>query len=349
METLSPDYWIPLTALGVGVATALLFRVVTLHHARKQGSKLADSVARHTTRPLLLLMPVFFCRAVQPLLALEPAVVPAVRRAGTLLLIVSFGWLLISLVTVVHEVLREHLLSGVRDDRRAKSQLTRVAILSRFLTILIITLTAAAMAVTFPEGRAIGTSILASAGIAGLVIGIAARPAVETLIASLQIAFTQPFSLDDVVVVEGERGRIEEITSAYVVVRTGDLRRLVVPLRHFLDKPFQSWSHSGTKLLAEVSVDADYSTPLVKLREEVGAIVASSELWDREFWNLQVAEAGGRTIRLRILATADSAKAGDLGCEIREKVIVHLQEKYPWALPRIRSTVESGNLPSDAS
>ena len=139
------------------------------------------------------------------------------------------------------------------------------------------------------------------------------------------------------------------IAVAYVVVRTGDLRRLVVPLRHFLDKPFQSWSLSGTKLLAEATVDADYSTPLVKLREEVGAIVASSELWDREFWNLQVTDAGGRSIRLRILATADSAKAVVLGCEIREKVIVHLQEKYPWALPRIRSTVESGTLPSDAS
>jgi small-conductance mechanosensitive channel len=349
METLSrPDYWIPLTALCLGVATALLFRVVTLHHARKRGSKLADSLARHTTRPLLLLMPVFFARAVQPLLSLEPAVVPTVRHAGTLLLIVSFGWLLISLVSVGHERLREHLLSGVRDDRRSKSILTRVGILVRMLTTLIIVLTAAAMAVTFPEGRAIGASILASAGIAGLVLGIAARPAVETLIAGLQVALTEPFSLDDVVIVEGEWGQIEEITSTYVVVRIWDLRRLVVPLRHFLEKPFQNWTRSaGTKLFAPISVEVDYSTPVGKLREEVGAIVASSELWDREFWNLQVTEAGERTIRLRILATADSGKAWDLRCEIREKLIAHLQESYPWALPRIRATVESEKLPSE--
>src|SRR5262249_31771260 len=122
MEKLSrPDYWIPLAALGVGIATAMLFRVVTRHHAHKRGSRLADSLARHTTRPLLLLLPVLFARAVQPLLALEPAVVPTLRHAATLLLIVSFGWLLISLASVVHERLRDRLLSGVRDDRRAKS------------------------------------------------------------------------------------------------------------------------------------------------------------------------------------------------------------------------------------
>ena len=351
MKTLSrPDVWIPLTALGVGLVTALLFRLVMLHHARKRGSKLADSLARHTTRPLLLVMPVLFARAVQPLLDLEPAILPTLRHAVTLLLIVSFGWLLLSLVWVVHERLREHLLSGVPGDRRSRSILTRVAILVRMLTTVIIILIAAAMAVTFPEGRAVGASILASAGIAGLVLGIAARPAVETLIAGLQVALTEPFSLDDVVILEGEWGRIEEITSTYLVVRLWDLRCLVVPLRYLLERPFQNWTRSGTNLVAQVTVEVDYSTPVGKLREEVGAIVASSELWDRASWNLQVTEAGERTIRLRVLATAaDSTNAWNLRCEIREKLITHLQERYPWALPRIRATVEGGKMPSDGS
>jgi small-conductance mechanosensitive channel len=337
-----PEYWIPLTALTVGLATALLFRAVTLHHARKRQSRLAHSLARHTTRPLFLLLPVFFARTVQPLLDLEPAVVPTIRQAATLLLILSFGWLLMSLGWVLQERLREHLLSGVRDDRRAKRILTRAAILHRMLTALIAVLTAAAMLVTFPEGRAVGASIMASAGVAGLVIGIAARPATETLIAGIQVALTEPFSLEDSVIVEGEWGWIEEITSVFVVVRTWDLRRLVVPLRYFLEKPFQNWTRSGGGLLGQVTVEVDYTTPVGKLREEVATIVASSELWDRRFWNLQVTEAGDRTIRLRVLASAGSPEdTWNLRCEIREKLITHLQEAYPLALPRIRSTVES--------
>jgi small-conductance mechanosensitive channel len=291
-------------------------------------------------------LPLLLARLVQPLLDLEPAIVPTVRHAGTLLLILGFGWLLISLISVLDEHLREHLLSGVRDDRRAKRILTRVGIFDRVLTVVIVVLTAAAMLVTFPEGRAVGASILASAGIAGLVLGVAARPAAESLIAGLQVALTEPFHLDDVVIVEGEWGRIEEITSTYVVVRIWDLRRLVVPLSYFLEKPFQNWTRSGTGLLAQVTIEVDYSTPVAKLREQVSEIVASSKLWDKGFWNLQVTEAGDRTMRLRVLATAsDSASAWDMRCEIREKLITYLQEHYPGALPRIRATLESGSAP----
>ena len=144
-------------------------------------------------------------------------------------------------------------------------------------------------------------------------------------------------------IVEGEWGRIEEITSTYVVVRIWDLRRLVVPLTYLLEKPFQNWTRSGTALLAQVTIEVDYSTPVAKLRDAVGEIVASSELWDRGSWNLQVVEAGERTMRLRVVASAaDSGSAWNLRCEIREKLIAYLQEQYPWALPKIRATVEGG-------
>lgn len=182
MRTLSsPDFWIPLTAMVAGLAAALLFRLITLRHARRRESSVAAALARHTTRPLFLLLPVFLARVVQPLLDLEPAIAPTVRHAATLLLILGFGWLLISLISVLDEYLREQLLSGIRDDRRAKRILTRVGILDRVHTILIVVLTAATMLITFPEARTIGASTLASAGIAGLVLGIAARPAAETL------------------------------------------------------------------------------------------------------------------------------------------------------------------------
>ncbi|RPH36370.1 MAG: hypothetical protein EHM91_16120 [Planctomycetota bacterium] len=134
------------------------------------------------------------------------------------------------------------------------------------------------------------------------------------------------------------------MTSTYVVVRIWDLRRLVVPLSYFLEKPFQNWTRSGTALLAQVTIEVDYTTPVAKLREQVGEIVASSELWDQGSWNLQVVEAGERTMRLRVLASAaDSGNAWNLRCEIREKMIAYLQEHHPWALPRIRATLEGGS------
>jgi len=350
MKTLSsPDFLIPLSAIVLGVVAALLFRLITLRYARRRDSKTAAAFARHTTRPLLLLLPVLLSRLVQPTLHLEPAVAPTVRHAGTLLLILCFGWLLISLISVLNEYLRERLASGVRDERRAKRVATRVGIFNRVLIVLILVLTAAAMLVTFPEGRAIGGSILASAGIAGLVLGIAARPAAESLIAGLQVAFTEPIHIDDVVIVEGEWGRIEEITGTYVVVRIWDLRRLVVPLRYFLEKPFQNWTRSGTDLLAQVTIEVDYSTPVAKLREQVGEIVASSKHWDKGFWNLQVTEAGERTMRLRVLASvADSGSAWEVRCEIREKLIAYMQEHYPWALPRLRATLDGGSAAVDS-
>jgi small-conductance mechanosensitive channel len=345
METLSrPDSWIPLTALAVGLAAAILFRLVLLRVARSRGSKVAASLARHTTPPLLLLLPVFLARLVQPLLHLEPGVVPPVRHAGTLLLILAFGWLLLSLIAVLDESLRERAVAGVRDEIRANRILTRVGIFRRVLTTLIAVLTAAGMMATFEEGRAIGASILASAGIAALVLGIAARPAAESLISGLRVALTEPIHIDDVVIVEGEWGRIEEITSAYVVVRIWDRRRLIVPLGYFLEKPFQNWTRSGTDLLAQVTLEVDYSTPVDKVREQAGRIVTSSKLWDKGFWNLQVTEADERTMRLRVLAsTANSDNAWNLRWEIREKLITYLQEHHPWALPKIRATLEGGS------
>jgi small-conductance mechanosensitive channel len=336
-----PNVWIPLAALLGGLAAAALVRLILLHYARKRGSALAATMTRHATRPLFLLLPLFLARFVQPVLDLEPVAVPTVRHGVTLLMIVAFAWVLISLIHGTKAYLQLRLVSGAPDDRRARRVLTRFAIVDSVLTVVIIVLTGAAMLVTFPEARTVGASILASAGIAGIVLGLAARPAAELLIAGLQIAFTEPFSLDDVVIVEGEWGRIEEITSTYVVVCIWDRRRLVLPLSYFLQKPFQNWTRSGTALLAVVTLEVDYSSPVEALRTAVGEIVTSSPLWSRESWNLQVTEAGERTMRLRIVASAANADhAWDLRCEIREKLITHLQQRYPWALPKMRATIE---------
>jgi len=341
----TPDFWIPHVAVILGLLAAALFQALTWRYARRRQSRLAELMARHATRPLLLLLPVLFGRVVQPLMHLQPAVAPAVRHIVTLLLIFGLGWLLIALISVLDEYLREGIPSGLSGAGRARI-LTRMGVLFRVLTAAVILVTAAAMLITFPEVRAIGTSILASAGIAGVILGIAARPGLEGLMAGLHVALTEPFHLDDTVVVEGDQGRVEEITSTYVVLALWDGRRVVVPLAYFLQKPFQNLSRSATGLLAAVTLEVDYSTPVAALREEVGRLVAASKLWDGQSWNLQVTEAGERTIQLRAVASAvDPARQWDLRCEIREKLVQHVQERYPWALPRVRS-VTAGDPPS---
>ena len=338
------EVWILLSAVVLGFSVALLIRLLTLHYARKRGSAVAAVIMRHATVPLLFLLPALLGRLVQPAFAIEPRTAPVVRHAVTLLIMVVVAWLLIALSAALDELLRARLLSGARDDRHARQDPPRVGILHRALTALIVIVAAAGILATFPEGRALGTSILASAGIAGIVLGLAARPAVETLLAGLQIALTEPFSIDDVVVVEGEWGRIEEITSTHVVVRVWDLRRLVLPLSYFLQKPFQNWTRSGVALLAQVTLEVDYSTPVEAVRREAGAIVTSSPLWNGVSWNLQVTEAGDRTMRLRVVASAaDSDRAWDLRCEIREKLIRYMQERHPEALPRVRATIEAAS------
>lgn len=339
----NPHFWIVLVALLIGLAVAFAVRMIATYYARHKGSKFADAFVRDAIRPLLFLLPLAFARGVQPLLDINPNVAPIVRHAGTLLMIFLFGWLLVSLTSIFRQLLTERLLSGVRDNIGARRVLTRVSILARALAIVIVVLSGAAMLMTFPGARAIGTSIFASAGIAGLVLGVAARPAVETLIAGLQIALTEPINVEDVVIVEGEWGRIEEITATYVVVRIWDLRRLIVPITYFLRQPFQNWTRSGADLLAQVTVEVDYATPVEEVRKRAGEIVAESKFWDGKFWNLKVTEATERTIRLRVLASAaNSDAAWDIRCEIRERLVEYLQKAHPWALPRIRtSSVET--------
>lgn len=338
-----PHFWIALVALLIGLAVAFAIRLIAAYYARRKGSKFADAFVRNASRPLLFLLPLFFGRAVQPLLDITPTVAPIVRHAATLVMIFLFAWLLVSLTSMFRQLLTERLLSGVRDDIGARRVLTRVSILGRALAIVIVVLSGAAMLMTFPGARAIGASIFASAGIAGVVLGIAARPAVETLIAGLQIALTEPISIEDVVIVEGQWGRIEEITATYVVVRIWDLRRLIVPITYFLHQPFQNWTRAGDDLLAQVTVEVDYSTPVEEVRTRAGEIVAESKFWDGKFWNLQMTEATERTIRLRVLASAASSEAAwDMRCEIRERLVEYLQKAHPWALPRIRtSSVET--------
>jgi len=200
----------------------------------------------------------------------------------------------------------------------------------------------------FAEVREIGASLLASAGIVGVVAGFAAQKTIANLFAGFQIALAQPMRLDDVIVVEGEWGRVEEITLTYVVVRIWDDRRLVLPLSYFIEKPFQNWTRTSAELLGSIFVWVDYSFPVEEGRKALKQIIEASPAWDKRFWNLQVTDANEQTMQLRILATsANSSVLWNLRCEIREKFIAYIQARHPLALPRLR--VQRDGLPAEAA
>jgi small-conductance mechanosensitive channel len=190
----------------------------------------------------------------------------------------------------------------------------------------------------FDTVRSLGASVLASAGVIGIIVGFAAQRTIANLFAGFQLAMTQPIRIDDVVIVENEWGRIEEITLTYVVVRIWDLRRLIVPLSYFIERPFQNWTRAQSDILATVFLYTDYAVPVDAMREELKRILAQAPDWDGKVCALQVTNASDRSVELRALASAaDASKAWNLRCEIREKLIFFVQQNYPDSLPRVRA------------
>jgi len=228
----------------------------------------------------------------------------------------------------------------VKDNLAARRMRTRFLVLRRVTAVIIGFVTLSVMLMTFPSIRRLGLTMFASAGVAGLVVGLAARPMLTNLIAGLQIAFTQPIRIDDVVIVEGEYGRVEEISTTYVVIRIWDQRRLVLPLSYFIEKPFQNWTRVTADILGTVYLYADYTLPVEEVRKELLRILESSGLWDGKVWGLQVTEATERNLQLRaLMSAADSSTAWDLRCHVREKLAAFLADCYPQCLPTARMEV----------
>jgi hypothetical protein len=287
-----------------------------------------------------------------PLIGLPPAYSGVIGKTSSLLIIGAVAWILFQGVETIEKwILGRFDLTAV-DNLQARKIHTQVNVLSKTLYVLIAILTVASALMLFEDVRRFGASILASAGVLGIIIGFAAQRTIANLFAGFQLAMTQPIRIDDVVIVEQEWGRIEEITLTYVVVRIWDERRLIVPLSHFIEKPFQNWTRTSAELLGSVFLWVDYSLPLEQVRPAVQRIVENSPSWDRRFWNLQITDATDRAMQLRVLATsADSSKGWDLRCEIREKLILFVQQNYPGSLPKFRAelTRETAGAARDSS
>jgi small-conductance mechanosensitive channel len=264
-----------------------------------------------------------------------------VEHFTTLALIGALAWLGIrSVAALADAVVQLNPVDGT-ENLHARRVRTQTQVLARTVMGLIVFIGVALGLMTFPAVRTLGTSLLASAGVAGLVIGIAARPVLGNLIAGLQLALAQPIRIDDVVVIEGEWGRIEEIHGNYVVVQIWDERRLMVPLQWFIEHPFQNWTLTSAQILGTVFVWADYRLPLAPLRAELERLCKGAPEWDHRVCVLQVTEAGERAMQLRALvSSADSSLNWDLRCRVREGLIHFMQEHYPGCLPQARVELE---------
>lgn len=264
-------------------------------------------------------------------------------------LIVLIGWIAILAVNVAAERYVARYRMDVADNLLARKAQTQIRVLRQAANVLLAILTAACALMTFDTVRQFGVSLFASAGIAGIAVGFAARPVLSNLIAGVQLALTQPIRLGDVVVIEGEWGTVEELTSTYVVIHIWDWRRLIVPLSYFMEKPFANWTRSSSAIIGSVFLYVDYSVPVEKVRQKAIELAHQSKLWDKQVINLQVTDANERTLELRVLATAvDSGTAWNLRCELREKLIAYIQSEFPDALPRYRGEFEAQAPPASA-
>jgi small-conductance mechanosensitive channel len=333
--------WLVGVPLVLGLISHFLIYRIVRKITQRTGSELDDSIVRHCYKPALWTIVVLVIRMALAAAVTEQKVPDSISHILSLFLIGLVSWLLIKIVSVLQEYAVGRFQMDVKDNLRARKIHTQLRVLKRIVTITIGVVALATMLMTFPKVRQLGTTILASAGIIGIVVGMAAQRTIGAFIAGLQIAFTQPIRVDDVVIVENEWGRIEEITLTYVVVRIWDLRRLIVPITYFIEKSFQNWTRVTADILGTVFLYVDYTVPVDAIREEFQRLLKESELWDGKVCGVQVTNTSERTMEVRaLMSAADASIAWNLRCHVREKLVDFIKTKYPHALPRFRAELE---------
>jgi len=287
--------------------------------------------------PVRFLMPNLGLLILLPFLSISTRIRALLNHVLVIWFIIGLAWLLIRTFVIAKGVIMSRYKLDAKDNLKARQINTQISVIQRVIGAIIFIIAASAILMTFDKVRQIGVSVLASAGIAGIIIGFAAQKSIATLIAGIQIALTQPIRIDDVVIVENEWGWIEEITLTYVVVRIWDQRRLVVPITYFIEQPFQNWTRKTAELLGTIFLYADYSVPIDELRKELERIVSETSLYDGRVAKIQVTNANDKTIELRALVSAEnSSNAWELRCLVREKLIDYMQKNHPDKLPQFR-------------
>jgi small-conductance mechanosensitive channel len=301
---------------------------------------IAVLVLETTSGPSKLAVCLVAVAVVLPLAPLNDDLRNALTHLFAVASIALIGWISIRAVDLVAARYLQRYRLEIEENFLARKHVTQVRVFKRVIDTVIVIVAVSTALMTFDSVKQYGVSLFASAGAAGLVVGLAARPLLSNLIAGVQIAVTQPIRIEDAVIIENEWGWVEDIASTYVVIRLWDWRRMVVPLAYFIERPFQNWTRDAASLIGSIILHVDYAADVPKIRERLERVVQESKLWDGAVVNLQVVDTNARTMELRALVSARSApQAWDLRCEMREKLIAFLQAEMPEALPRDRADV----------
>lgn len=328
---------IVLPALVIGlIISAVVINVIKITAAKKEWRAIR-AVRENLTSVLYFFVPLVLITAALKTYSLTHKDYYWTFTISKVALIAVTTWLMTRVVIIIEKVLIDQLDFSSPDNNQARRLFTKIKFVKRIVIILIITFGISILLLSFESVRQYGVGILTSAGIFSVIIGFAAQKSLANLMAGIQIAFTQPIKIDDVVIVEGEWGRIEEINLTYVVVNIWDLRRIVLPITYFIETPFQNWTRNDSALIGTAFFQLNYLTPVARLREKLKEILDTTPLWDGRSWALQVTDTQGQLMVLRALMSArNSSETFDLRCYVREKMIEFISQEYPEALPSFR-------------
>lgn len=324
--------------LAIGLAVVvhrLLFRLVS--NAVSGGDLFVRSLVARTRGPSRLALVIAAAVIAAGSAPLTDTQADGVRHVLLIALLALVGWIARIALHIWTTIYLRKFKLDADDNLLARKHVTQTRILQRIADFAILIVAAAGILMTFEGVQQYGVSLLASAGAAGIVVALALQPVLKNVFAGVQLAVTQPIRIDDALLVEGEWGNVEEITTTYVVLRLWDWRRMILPLSYFIEKPFQNWTRENASLIGSVMLYVDYRAPVDRVRQEAERIAAASPLWDKKVVNVQVTDFRERTMELRILISAStSGRTFDLRCEMREKLIAFLQREQPDALPLTR-------------
>jgi len=338
------NFLILLMALIIGFAAKLLVNLFLRKTIKKEFKfSVWRSILKRLSRPLTYFLPLLALNLLLPLIKVKNAYFHTINKIVDILLMISFAGIMMGILKVFEDYVFHAYDIHKADNLRERKIRTQLQFVRRLAFGLIIITTICFILLSFDNLRKLGAGLLTGVGVGGIIIGFAAQKSLGSFLAGFQIAFTQPIRIDDVLIVENEWGRVDEITLTYVVLKLWDQRNLIIPINYFIEKPFQNWTRVSADIMGTVFLYLDYNVPIAPLRKELTRLLESNQLWDKRVNILQITNASERTIEVRaLMSAADSSKAFDLRCEIREGLINFIQANYPDSLPVMRAVIETG-------
>jgi small-conductance mechanosensitive channel len=342
-DNIPPGLWnLILLVSSVVIGLLLKFCIIRLmvYYQDRSAYSTFKSIITHLGKPATWFIPLLMLNFLLSWFIMDPKFLPPISKLLQIALTISFAVMLIRLISVFEDYVYHAFDIKKTNNLRERKIRTQLQFLRKIGISLIIILTIAAILLSFESMRRIGAGLVTSLGIGGIIVGIAAQKSLGNLLAGFQIAFTQPIRIDDVLIVESEWGRVEEITLTYVVVCIWDQRRLILPINYFIEKPFQNWTRISADILGTVFIHVDYTLPVEAVRNELTRLLESNALWDKRVNVLQVTDAKEQTMELRaLMSAANSSHAFDLRCYVRENLVTFIQKNYPESLPKTRAVI----------